>query len=193
MLLLSLTEESEIHSKLVDTQHGIQRLGHLLRDLEERGIRRVSVGRLFDAYDDQLLEELEDLGVQCAARLRMPGTGLLHWTMEGNGGVIDSEDSALPGWIDDFLRHPDREDVLSKLGRTCAQERWVFVPIVFGGATWSVESYLTGEFERLPAASPSLPSPVTGLWVTSTFGTHGVRWDGTGWRLFRVKEEPSAL
>jgi hypothetical protein len=70
-----------------------------------------------------------------------------------------------------------------------AQERWVFVPVVLGGAPWSVESYLTGEFESLPANVPNLPSPVTGIWVTSTFGTRGVRWDSAGWRLFEVSEE----
>ena len=61
---------------------------------------------------------------------------------------------------------------------TEAQERWVFVPVALGGAPWSVESYLTGEFEYLPATGPNLPPPVTGIWVTFTFGKHGVRWDG---------------
>jgi hypothetical protein len=64
----------------------------------------------------------------------------------------------------------------------------VFVSVASGGAPWSVESYLTDEFEYLPATEPNLPSPVTGIWVASTFGLHGVRWDSAGWRLFRVKE-----
>ena len=161
-----------------------------MRFLLAQALSRVRYGHLFDGHDSPLLEELEGLGVQYASRLRMPGTGKVHWTMEGNGGVIDSEGSALPGWIGEFLRDPVREDVLFKLRRTDAQERWVFIPIVFGGAPWSVESYLTDEFEHLPATSPSLPSPVTGVWVTSTFGKSGVRWDGAEWRLFKVKEEP---
>ena len=169
----------------------LRRLGPLLRDLEERDVGRVSVRRLFDGHDDQLLEELENLGVQYAARLRTPGTGQLHWTMEGSGGAIDSEGRVLPGWIVEELLDPRREDVLSKLGRTSAPERWVFVPVVSGGAPWSVESYLNGELEYLPPRGPNLPPPVTGIWVTLTYGQRGVRWDGAGWRFFTVTKESS--
>ena len=170
-----------------------ERLGPILRDLEERDDLRVSIRRLFEGHNDRLLEELESLGIQYAACMSMPGTGLLYWTMEGNGGVIDSAGSALPGWIEEFLRDPEREDVLFKLRHSGAQERWVFVPVSLSGAPWSVQSYLTGELEYLPPTGPSLPSPVTGIWVTSTHGKRGVRWDGAGWRLFTVTEESSAL
>ena len=166
-----------------------QRIEPILRDLEERNDLRVSVGHLFKRHDYGPLHELESLGIQYASCISMPGTGRVYMTMEGSGGVVDSAGSALPRWIEDFLRDPEREDVLFKLRRTDAQERWVFVPVALSGAPWSVESYLTGEFECLPATEPNLPSPVTGIWVTSTFGKHGVRWDSAGWRLFRVGEE----
>jgi hypothetical protein len=166
-----------------------QRIEPVLRDLEERGDLRVSVGHLFDRHDYRPLLELESLGIQYASCIRMPGSGRVHWTMEGSGGVIDSAGSALPQWIEDFLRDPEREDVLFKLRRTEAQERWVFVPVRLRGAPWSVESYLTGELECLPATGPTLPVPVTGIWVTSTYGKHGVRWDSDGWRLFGVGEK----
>jgi hypothetical protein len=145
-----------------------QRIGPILRDLEQRGDRRVSAGYLFKRHDYQLLQELEPLGIQSASCFRMPGTGRVHLTIEGSGGVVDSAGSALPQWIGEFLRDPEREDVLFKLRQTSAQERWVFVHVGLHGAPWSVESYLTGEFERLPATGPNLPSPVTGIWVTST-------------------------
>jgi len=93
--------------------------------------------------------------------------------MEGSGGGIDSAGSTLPQWIEEFLHDPEREDVLFKLRCTDAQERWVFVPVALSGAPWSVESYLTGEFEYLPATGPKLPSPLTGIWVTSTHGKRG--------------------
>ena len=83
-----------------------------------------------------------------------------------------------------------RTDVLFKLRQTSARERWVFVPVALGGAPFAVESYLTGDLECLPQAGPGLPSPVTGVWVTSTFGKSGVRWDGAEWHLFEVKVEP---
>lgn len=166
-----------------------QRIEPILRDLEERDVRRVSVGHLFRRHDYRLLQELESLGIRHASCFRMPGAGLVHWTMEGTGGFVDTAGSTLPQWIEEFLRDPEREDVLFKLNQTSAQERWVFVPVASGGAPWSVESYLTDEFECLPATGPNLPSPVTGIWVASTFSSHGVRWDSAGWRLFRVKEE----
>ena len=166
-----------------------QRIETFLRDLEERDVRRLRVGHLFNRHVSPLLQELESLGIRHASCFRMPGTGLVHWTMEGTGGFVDTAGSTLPQWIEEFLRDPEREDVLFKLNQTSAQERWVLVPVESGGAPWSVESYLTDEFECLPATGPNLPSPVTGIWVASTFGSRGVRWDSAGWRLFRVKEE----
>lgn len=166
-----------------------QHIEPILRDLEARDVRRLSVGHLFKWHDDRLFQELESLGIQHASCISMPGTGRVHMTMEGSGGVVDSAGSALPQWIEEFLRDSKREDVLFKLRQTSAQERWVFVHVALGGAPWSVESYLTGEFESLPATGPNLPSPVTGMWVASTHGTHGVRWDSAGWRLFRINED----
>ena len=167
-----------------------QQVESILRDLEERDVRHVSVARLFKSHNYQLLHELKSLGIG-HAHCSMPGSGRVFMTIEGPGGWVDSAGSALPQWIEEFLCDPEREDVLFKLRHTGAQERWVFVPVASGGAPWSVESYLTGEFECLPATGPNLPSPVTGIWVASTSGTHGVRWDGAGWRLFRVREESS--
>jgi hypothetical protein len=166
-----------------------QRIEPILRDLEKRDVLRVSEGILSKRRDYRLLEELESLRIQNASCLSMPGTGRVYWTMEGSGGGIDSAGSTLPQWIEEFLHDPEREDVLFKLRHTGAQERWVFVPVALGGAPWSVESYLMGEFECLPATGPNLPSPVTGIWVASTHGAHGVRWDSAGWRLFRTSEE----
>jgi hypothetical protein len=166
-----------------------QRIEPILRNLEERDVRDVRVSHLLKRHDSRLLQELESLNIRYASCFRMPGTGRVHMTPEGVGGFVDSAGSALPQWIEEFLRDPEREDVLFKLRRTGAQERWVFVPVTFGAAPWAVESYLTGELEWLPATEPNLPSPVTGIWVASTYGTHGVRWDIAGWRSFRIREE----
>ena len=165
-----------------------QHIESIVRNLEERNVRRVSVGHLLKRQDSSLLQELASLGIRHTACLRMPGIGRVHWTMKGSGGVIDSEGSALPQWIEEFLRDSEREDVLRKLRHTGAQERWAVVPVALGGTPFSVESYLMGEFECLPATGPNLPSPVTGIWVASTHGTHGVRWDSAGWRLFRISD-----
>jgi hypothetical protein len=148
----------------------------------------VSVGHLLKGHDSRLLQELESLGICHASCIRMPGTGQLDWSMEGPGGAVDSTGSALPRWIEEFLCDTEREDVLLKLRHAGAKENWVFVPVRLGGAPWPVWSYLMGELDCLPATELNLPPPVTGIWVASTFGTHGVRWDSTGWRLFRVGE-----
>ena len=148
------------------------------------------VGHLLKRDDNGLLEELESLDIRYVRCFRMPGTGLVHMTPEGVGGGVDSTGNALPQWIEEFLRDPKQEDVLFKLRYTSAPERWVFVPVTHRGAPWPVESYLTGELEFLPATEPSLPSPDQGIWVASTFGTHGVRWGSAGWRSFRIREEP---
>jgi hypothetical protein len=166
-----------------------QHIESILRKLEERDVSEVRVGHLLKRHDSQLLQELEALGIRHASCFRMPGTGRVHMTTEGVGGFVDSAGSVLPHWIEEFLRDPSREDVLFKLRHTSAQERWVFVPVTHRGAPWPVESYLTGELDCLPTTEPNLPSPVTGIWVASTFGTHGVRWDNAGWRPFRIGEE----
>src|SRR5215208_4790171 len=167
-----------------------QHIEPILRNLEERDGRNVGVGHLLKRHDSRPLQELESLGFRHASCFRMPGTGRVHMTPEGVGGFVDTEGSALPQWIEEFLRGPEREDVLFKLRHTRAQERWVFVPVTFGGAPWPVWSYLTGELDCLPATEPSLPPPVTGIWGASTCGTHGDRRDSAGWRSFRIREEP---
>jgi hypothetical protein len=165
-----------------------ERIEPILRNLEERDVREVRVNYLLGKHDNQLFEALRSLGNRHTYCFRMPGTGQVHMSMEGSGGGVDSAGSALPQWMEEFLRDPQRADVLFKVGQSGAHERWVFVLVGFGGAPWSVDSYLTGELEYLPPTEPDLPSPVTGIWVASTFGTHGVRWDGAGWRSFRARE-----
>ena len=107
--------------------------------------------------------------------------------MRGIGGAVDSQGAALPEWFSEFLRDSDRQDVLCKLQRSGATDRQAFVFVSFGGAPWSVESYLTGQLDQLPAEAPDLSPPVTGVWVVSQFGQRGLRWDGAARRLFEAR------
>ncbi len=109
--------------------------------------------------------------------------------MPGIGGVIDKSGSSIPEWIGDFLRKPSKRDVLSKLERSRAIERHVFVIVSFSGAPWSVESYLTGELDNISSHVPDLPLPVTGAWIVSSMSRKGVRWDGIAWRVFDSRGE----
>jgi hypothetical protein len=110
-----------------------RRIEPILQNLEEQEISEVRVGHFLKRDDSGLLEELKSLDMQHVSCFRMPGTGRVHMLMEGVGGGVDSAGSALPQWIEEFLCDPDREDVLSKLRDTDAQERWVFVPVTHRG------------------------------------------------------------
>ena len=79
--------------------------------------------------------------------------------MTGHGGAVDTHGGAMAKWVGEFLRDPKQEDVLRKLQQSGAPERHAFVLVSLAGAPWSVESYLTGEFEHLPADAPDLPPP----------------------------------
>jgi hypothetical protein len=166
-----------------------QRVEPLLRELENRGLRDVPVDRALSWPDPTLFEELESLGVTRASCFRLPGTGKVHLGMEGIGGAVESQGTAVPEWVGEFLRDSARRDVLRKLRRSEARQRYAFVFVTYGGAPWPVESYLTGEFDQLPAEAPDLPPPVTGVWIVSQFGQRGLCWDGVAWRIFEARGE----
>jgi hypothetical protein len=156
--LITISRDSRISMLL-------RRIEPILRELEERDVRRVSTVYPSVRNHGRLDKELTSLGIRNISRVRMPGTGKVHWTMEGTGGFVDTTGSSLPRWIEGFLSDPKREDVLFNLRQIVAEERWVFVPVASGGAPWPVELYLTDQFEFMPQAGPTLPSPVTGVWM----------------------------
>jgi hypothetical protein len=166
-----------------------QRVEGLLRELEDRGVHNVRVDHLLKRYDGELFNELESLGITRAYCFRLPGTGEVHLGMSRIAGAVDAQGGTVQEWIGGFLLSPQRKDVLDKLDNSGAAERHVFVLVDFGGAPWSVLSYLSRNIEHPPVAEPNLPSPVTGVWIASLFGTQGIRWDGTEWRLFQAREE----
>lgn len=165
-----------------------QRIERLLQKLESRDIWNVCVDHNLKRYDEELFNELKPLGIIRAYCFRTRGTAKVHLGMRGIGGAVDINGEAITQWIGEFLRRPKQQDVISKLANSGAVECQVFVPVEFGGAPWPVESYLTGDLEHLPVAEPNLPFPVTGVWIISVFGKHGVRWDGAEWQLFEAQE-----
>jgi hypothetical protein len=121
--------------------------------------------------------------------------GSIQFTMEGAGGAVDSEGTSVPSWVGDFLRHPERADVLRKLDASGAPLRDVFVGVTLTGAPWSVVSYLTRISRRelcLPVEAPELPPEVTGVWLAATLSfaeALGVRWEHGSWHVFRTRGE----
>src|SRR5215210_1726771 len=149
-----------------------KRLAPLLRELEDRGLSRFSVDRLPRWRDASLFEELESLGVEYGSCLRLPGKGKVSLSMTGTGGGVDTQGTAVPGWVGQFLRDPAREDVLCKLQRSGATDRHAFVLVDLGGAPWPVDYYFnfTKELDQLPTEAPNLPPPVTGVWIVGVYG-----------------------
>jgi len=92
-----------------------KRLEPLLRELEDQGLSEFSVARMPRWHYTSLFEELESLGVVSGSCFRLPGTGKVSLTTPPISGAVDSQGIAVPGWVGQFLRDPDREDVLRKL------------------------------------------------------------------------------
>ncbi|HEU0013092.1 MAG TPA: hypothetical protein VFQ45_05385 [Longimicrobium sp.] len=153
----------------------------LLQECEELEISELPDWRL-QRSNPSLAASIERLRIESAHCFRTRGQGLVHLSLTGIGGAVDREGTALPAWIEEFLRAPERADVLSKLESSGAKECHVFVSVAVGGAAWEVESYLGREIETLPASPPDLPPPVSAVWIA--YGENGVRWDGAGWRQF---------
>lgn len=170
-----------------------QRVEPILRELEEQGRFTIHVDEDLAWYDKRLFHMFESLKITYAACYNRVGNGLVSMVMEGNGGVVDEAGNGMAQWLDAFLHDPQRADVLSKLNKSCATERHVFIPVSPQGAPWQIESYLMLGLDSLPAAAPNLPTEVTGVWVAHTFpfNGRGVRWDRGGWHIFEVTEPSS--
>jgi hypothetical protein len=144
--------------------------------------------------DPELRARINGLGIRAAYLLPGLSDGKIHYTLDGDGGAVDSLGESVPGWIGDWLANSHRADNLRKLAATTAPQREVFVIADVAGAPWSVMSYLTdiaGRGVPLPPNPPELPEPLTGVWLASTFtfgaDPRGVRWDGTRWSSFQSR------
>ncbi len=165
----------------------LQNLQRLLHELENRGVHNLNVDHWFGWSDTTLFDEFESLGIRHAFCCRMDGSGKVHLTMPGTGGVVDAHGSEVPTWLGEFLRDPVHEDVISKLKRSGAKASQAFVIAALGGVPWLVESYLTGDFDHIPSQPPDLPPPVTGAWVVSAFGQKGLYWNGAIWKTVAAR------
>jgi hypothetical protein len=128
-----------------------RRLGGLLRTCETAGIERLAQRDfVLRRQHPSISEALASLEVDSIHAFREAGSGFVYLTMTGLGGAVDPTGSAVPNWIDDFLRHPKNADVLLKLRRSRAKESHVFVGVSFGGVPWQVESYLGTQTDLVP-------------------------------------------
>src|SRR5258708_7678413 len=162
-------------------------LGQFLLKLEGRGILNFSHHHWLPPNDDMLFDEMDNLSVTHASCYRTPGTGRVSLTMPGAGGCVDDRGVQLPKWLGDFLRDSRQADVLSKLQRSGTKNCHAFVIAAFVGVPWEVESYLTGPLDNVPNDPADLPLPVIEAWVVSGFGSKGLHWNGSAWRIVATR------
>jgi hypothetical protein len=132
-------------------------------------------------FNAELFSALDNLGITFFYMYREEGSGNVHLSMDGGGGVVNQSSDDLVDWVSKFLSADDQADVVKKLRVSSAKEKHVFIPIAHGGAPWSVESYFLSEM-LAPKNSPKLPEPITGVWITSN--SKGVRYLDGQWHIF---------
>jgi hypothetical protein len=160
-----------------------KQIEHVLQDLEAEGrLAFTPVDWQLKSERADIYERLTNLRIESTSCFRQSGTGRVDFGMPSIGGAVDNTGGALPTWVSEFLHHPNRSDVLSKLSDSGAPECHVFVPVSFGAIPWSVESYLGTSPRSHPRESPALPEPVTRVWIT--YEGRGIRWDGLTWLEF---------
>jgi hypothetical protein len=99
---------------------------------------------------------LDRLGITDVYCSRYPGTGKVHLTMAGDGGMVDEQGESVPVWVGDFLSDPKHSDVLRKVMASGAMEKHAFIFVTLD-APWPVVSYRTSVASFLPTAVPALP------------------------------------
>ena len=123
-------------------------LPQLLVSLEGIGVSDVRVRGATEGHrhvlGDELADALEALGVHSLACIDSAGSGKVHMTMPGQGGMVHVDGNLIADWVVRFLTHEEQADVLHKLSlATRARRREVFIAVTLMGAPWAVTSYLT--------------------------------------------------
>jgi hypothetical protein len=164
-----------------------QELPPLLRALEEDGFTSLD-----QTLPDELRARLAKLGVTRADQYGTDFRGsiypMLEMPTDRMGGWVASTGDALSDWISEWVVGPSRSDNLTKLRRSAAPERHLFVivPGFVGTAPFSIGDLLLRVDAPLPTTSPRLPAEITHVWIMGTWANrHGFRWSpDSGWVLF---------
>jgi hypothetical protein len=163
------------------------RLPTLLRVLESQGVQRV-----WPAWTPGPCDGVAaSLGIAHLLRGPTAFPGSVYPTIdegpEKTGGFVAQSGNPLAEWLGRWVADPARADNLSKLGRSGAAERHLFVVMPpFVDAPFAVVDLLMRDDAPLPVADPVLPEEVTHAWVASTWTSgSGMRWSRAwGWQRF---------
>jgi hypothetical protein len=165
-------------------------LPKFLRALEDAGIQTVRGGPSARTQQEQRAEQL---GIIRASQsdTNFPGSiyPMPEQTFDKTTGYAAETGDALAEWVGGWLLEPVRSDNLTKLGRSGAEERHMFILLA---SMADVDFRVTELFMRsdapLPAVPPDLPSEVTHVWAASVWGYPGMRWSPeAGWESFATR------
>ncbi len=167
----------------------IKELFLLLQALERAGLD--SLPRRSASWG-QLTVTAQNLGV---VRARQGGTsfpGSIYVTpqisQERSSGWVAPTGDALSEWMSEWIIDPSRADNLTKLRRSAASERHLFViaPGIESTAPFSVTDLLMRADAPLPTVAPVLPDEVTHVWIMGPWvNGRGFRWSpDLGWETF---------
>ncbi|WP_152520781.1 hypothetical protein [Nocardiopsis halophila] len=160
----------------------------LLVELERLGAQNLSD---LHGYSRHLINRAQRLGVVHAHQSATDYPGSIYITielpLERSGGMVGDTGDAFARWVGSWLRQPSQADNLSKLQRSGADERHLFL-ILPGFTVAPFEAYdpLMRPSGPLPAVAPSMPKEITHLWVMSTWNSGDVFfWSPEkGWKRF---------
>ncbi|MFD6148767.1 MULTISPECIES: hypothetical protein [unclassified Streptomyces] len=125
---------------------------------------------------DEWLDQAESLGIDTAHRSpRTVTPGAIHCLPaldpEQAGGWVAETGDGFAHWVGQWLREPSRADNLSKLRRSGARERHLFVLIpMLTSAPFTAFDPLLRSPSPLPTVPPDLPTEVSHVWGICTHG-----------------------
>ena len=160
------------------------KIPRILEELEKLGIKDfIPVDWQLKRNNLELFNKLSGLKIVSLKKLKDTGNGDINLYCKGRKGSVDGSGEDLANWVENFLMQDSQADVIQKLKSSNAKERHVFIPIVFNGAPLNVEYYFTQDEMPIPALTPNLPNPITGVWLLGETGK-GIRYTNGKWSLF---------
>jgi hypothetical protein len=141
----------------------------LLADLEAQGVtfEIVADRRALTSQSDENVRRLLELGVvRLSCGLPSPGGGLARLYLEGAEGPAVVAWAPVVDWIEETLASERLLDVRTKLMRTGAPERHVFLGVTFT-SPGEVYFALSLQEPTLPDVALEVPHEITHVWLMS--------------------------
>ena len=159
------------------------RIVELVAALEASGFGRASGILDLSSPTTQSISALHDLGVLDAwSHSGTEGNlGSIRLTAEGVEGPYDTDWEAVGVWIENVLASPALNDVRSKLAKTGAEARHVFLGVTFSSPG---EVFFALERGKVLPPPPTLPREISHLWImrASSPGGRCLHWSpDEGW------------